>query len=77
MELIAHGCGLTHATVFLVTGRVKEAIEANYTVFGWWLIIILLIINRYVHKLNKAFLGITLGTVTAITIIRYLYKIIK
>ena len=58
-------------------GKFKEAIDANYTVFGWWALIILLIINRYVHKINKVFLGITLGIVTTITIIRYLYIIIK
>lgn len=66
------GCGLTHATIYMLTGRVSDAINANYTVFLWWGLIILFFIDRYIHKLKiKVFPDMTI-VVAMITIIRYI-----
>lgn len=66
------GCGLTHATIYMLTGKFSDAINANYTVFLWWGLIILFLIDRYIHKLEiKVFPDMT-SVVAMITIIRYI-----
>lgn len=71
------GCGLTHATIYLITGRIKEAIDANFTVFFWWIGIILLAFNRYIHKLKFKIIPVYFIIIGIMTIARYIYIIIS
>lgn len=71
------GCGLTHATIYMITGRFREAFEANWTVFFWWLFIILFFIDRYIKKIKIKPVPYILIFVGVITIIRYIYRIIQ
>ena len=66
------GCGLTHATIYMFTGQFKKAFDENYTVFLWWLLIILFFIDRYIKKLKiKVFPNIFL-IVSVITLVRFI-----
>lgn len=67
-------CGLTHATIYLLTGNFEKAIQANPTVFLWLTTIMLFIVDRYIHKLKiKVFPYIFIIT-GSITIIWYIFK---
>ena len=69
------GCGITHATYYLLTGQPNKAIDANYTVFFWLTLIPLFIIHRYIHSLKRIFPAF-LVFVCCITLIRYFINII-
>ena len=71
------GCGLTHAFFYLLTGRLKDAIYANYSIFLWLPLIILLFINRYIKKLNKYVIPIFFGLTAIVTIARYILLFLK
>ena len=66
------GCGLTHASLFLLKGQFLNAIQANYTVILWWFLIILFITDRYIHKINKYIVLSTTIFTFAVTIARYM-----
>ena len=66
------GCGLTHASLFLLKGQFLNAMQANYTVILWWLLIILFIIDRYIHKMNKYIVPSTAIITFVVTIARYM-----
>ena len=70
------GCGLTHATIYILKGQFIEACNANYTVFLWWGLIILFFIDRYVNKFKINWIPSLLIIVSAITLIRYVVNII-
>ena len=70
------GCGLTHATIYVLKGQFLEAIRANYTVFFWLLLLGLFFVDRYVLKLKKNVLRNFGIFVCAITIFRYVCVII-
>lgn len=68
------GCGLTHATIYLLTGRFQESIEANPTCILWLIAILLFIIDRYIYKLKiKPFptIFIIVGLITLIWYFAY------
>lgn len=67
-------CGLTHATIYMFKGQFMNAFKANYTVFLWWILAILLFIDRYIHKFKINIIPIFLIIVCSITILRYLLK---
>lgn len=46
------GCGLTHATIYLFTGKIKESLDANPTCIFWLITIFLFIIDRYIKQLK-------------------------
>ena len=66
------GCGLTHATMYLFTGRFKEAFDANWTVFLWWIFILLFFFDRYIKRIKIKPVPYILTVVGIITIIRYI-----
>lgn len=66
------GCGLTHATIYLLKGHFKDAFNANYTIFLWWPLIFLFIIDRYVYKFKKNILLPIFILVCFATILRYI-----
>lgn len=68
------GCGLTHATIYMFTGQLDKAFQANYTVFLWWGLIALFFIDRYIYKFKINILPIFFIIVCSITILRYLFK---
>ena len=69
------GCGLTHATIYMIKGQFLNAIQANYTVFLWWVFIILFFLDRYVHKLKINIFPTVLIIVSAITLLRYIINL--
>lgn len=71
------GCGLTHATIYMLKGQFIDAFNANYTVFLWWGFIILFVIDRYVHKLKIKVFPNLLIIVTSVTLIRYFVNIFE
>lgn len=70
------GCGLTHASVYLITGRIKDAIEANYSIFFWWTFFITFFIDRYIHPLKIKPFPYILIIACIVTMIRYVLNII-
>lgn len=68
------GCGLTHATIYMFTGEFDKALQANYTVFLWWGLIILFLFDRYIYKFKINILPFFLIVVCSITLLRYLFK---
>lgn len=46
------GCGLTHATLYLINFNIKSAFMSNPTVFLWIPCIFLFIFDRYIQKLK-------------------------
>jgi len=71
------GCGLTHATIYMVTGHFIKAFDANYTVFLWWGLIIILFIDRYIHKFRIKVFPYFVAFVAIITLIRFIIITIK
>ncbi len=69
-------CGLTHASIYLFTGKIKQSFEANLTCILWIIAIILFFIDRYVHKLKFNFFNVYLIITALITITVYIYKMI-
>ena len=65
------GCGLTHATFYLLKGQWANAFSANYTVFFWWPLIFLFFIDRYVHTFKVKILFPFFIFVCCITLLRY------
>lgn len=68
------GCGLTHATIYLFTGNIKEAFNSNPTVFLWICLIICFFIDRYIYKFKIKIVPIGAIVVSIITLIWYIYK---
>ncbi len=66
------GCGLTHATIYMITGQINKAFDANYTVFLWWGIIVILFINRYIKKIRIKVLPYLVIAVAIITLLRFI-----
>ena len=66
------GCGLTHATVFLLTGHFKKAFDANCTVFLWWGLMIIVFIDRYIKKMRIKVFPYLVTFVAIITLIRFI-----
>lgn len=70
------GCGLTHATIYMLKGQFIEAFKANYTVFLWWALIVLFFIDRYIRKLKIKIIPTLFIIVCIITMLRYFINII-
>ena len=68
------GCGLTHATIYMFKGQLMNAINANYTVFLWWILAILFFVDRYIHKFKFRIFPNLFIIVSGITIIRYIFN---
>ena len=66
------GCGLTHALIYLITGRFQDAINANYSIFFWIILAILFFIDRYVKKLNKYIIPVFIAITFIVTFVRYI-----
>lgn len=67
------GCGLTHATFYLLTGKFQESIDANPTCMLWLFSIFLFLFDRYVKPLKvKPFPCVFIVT-GIITIIWYIF----
>ena len=73
-EQNAHGCGLTHASIYIIKGELRKAIDANYSVFFWWGLIIIFIIDRYIHKLNNKIMPVVFSITIIVTMVRYIMK---
>ena len=69
-------CGLTHATLYLFKGQFMNAFHANYTVFLWWILAILFLVDRYIHKFKFKIFPNLFIIVSGITIIRYILNFI-
>lgn len=69
------GCGLTHATIYFLTGKVKLAFNCNPTFVLWWMCIILFCFDRYVYKLKIKVFPVMFSVVGVITIFWYFIKI--
>ena len=70
------GCGLTHATWYLITLRFQKSFNANPTCILWLITIILFFIDRYFYKFKIKFIPVITIIVSIITIGIYLYRII-
>lgn len=70
------GCGLTHATIYMFKGQLMNAINANYTVFLWWILAILFFVDRYIHKFKFRIFPNLFIIVSGITIIRYILNFV-
>ena len=68
-------CGLTHATIHLITGNFSLAIQDNPTVFIWIPYIVLCFINRYIYKLKLKLFPAGLILVCILTLLWYIFKI--
>ena len=68
------GCGLTHATLYLFKGQFMNAFHANYTVFLWWILVILFFVDRYIYKFKFRIFPNLFIIVSGITIIRYIFN---
>lgn len=68
-------CGLTHATVYLVTGRFQQAIDSNPTVFLWLITIFLFCFDRYIHNLKIKVFPLFFIITGITTIIWYCFKL--
>ena len=71
------GCGLTHATIYMFTGHFDKAFQANYTVFLWWGLIVLFLVDRYINKFKINILPICFIGVCSITLLRYLFEFLN
>lgn len=69
-------CGLTHATIYLITGRWKDAFMANPTVLLWLSCIALFFIDRYIYKLKIKIFPYFFIVVGIITFIWYVFSLI-
>ena len=65
-------CGLTHATVYILKGQFINAFNSNYSIFLWLPLIILVAIDRYIHKFKENIVLPTLILVCFITLLRYI-----
>ena len=70
------GCGLTHATIYMFRGQFINAINENYTVFLWWILAILFLIDRYIYKFKFKIFPNLFIIVSGITIIRYILNFV-
>lgn len=71
------GCGLTRATLSLLTGNILESLHYNYTCILWLITLLLFIVDRYIKPLKiKPFSSLFIIT-SIITIIRYVLIIFK
>lgn len=77
LKINCPGCGLTHATIYLLKGQFSNAIEANYTVFFWWAFIIIFVIDRYFYKFKIKIKPIMFASVCIITMLRYLIEMLQ
>ena len=69
------GCGLTRATIYMLTGNFQKSLAANPTCILWLITITLFIIDRYIKPLKiKIFPNIFIIT-GLITIIWYLINL--
>ena len=69
------GCGLTHATFYLFTGRIRESLEANPTCIFWVISIVLFIVDRYIKPLKIKPFPLLFVITSIITIIWYFVNI--
>lgn len=69
-------CGLTHATMYLLTGNFEKAMQENSTVILWLMIFVLFFFDRYSHPLKVKVFPIFFIVVSIITIIRYCFTFI-
>ena len=64
-------CGLTHATIYLLSGRFDMAMKTNPTVILWIIVIGLFFVDRYIFHFNKKIFPKYFIVVCIITIIWY------
>ena len=69
------GCGLTRASLLILTGRFSESLSYNPTAIFWIISIACFIIDRYVKKLRIKPFPIMFILTSLITIIWYLIKV--
>ena len=65
-------CGLTHATIYLLTGRLKESLNANPTCILWLITIFIFSYDRYIKQTKIKPFPFLFIIVSIITIIRYI-----
>ncbi len=72
------GCGLTHATLYLITLNFKASFNANPTCILWIVSISLFLINRYIlqEKIKGKYMSLIFIIVSIITIISYVYRML-
>jgi hypothetical protein len=64
-------CGLTHATIYLLTLNFKQAFNSNPTVLLWLITLIFFTFDRYIHKLKFKIFPYLFIIVGIITIVWY------
>lgn len=67
-------CGLTHASIYLLTGRFEQSFNSNPTAILWIITICLFIIDRYIHKLKIDIFPYIFIITIVITIVWYILK---
>lgn len=68
-------CGLTRASIYLLTGNVEQAIQMNWTVFLWFVLIVGFIIDRYIKSLRFRLFPNVVIFVCVVTLARYIFLI--
>ena len=69
--------GLTHATIYLLKGNFKMAMQANPTVFLWVIVLTLFFVDRYIHKLKIKIFPYLFIIASIITIAWYLFLLLN
>ncbi len=69
------GCGLTHATIYLFTGRFNAAFNTNPNVLLWITSILLFFIDRYIINLKIKVFPYIFIIVSIINLIWYVLSI--
>ncbi len=75
LHLPCPGCGMTRAFVLALTGRLKEAWKLQPLVYGWILLAVLFVVNRYVLDRKPAVLTGLLIALLLGTLFFYIYRI--
>lgn len=70
------GCGLSHATFYLFTGRIKDSFSANPSCFFWIVTIFLFFFDRYIKPLKIKPFPILFILCSLITLIIYIFRYI-
>lgn len=68
-------CGLTRATLYLLTGNIEQAIEMNWTVFLWIGLIGALLFERYIKVFHFRIFPTGVIFVCFITFLRYIFVV--
>ncbi len=69
------GCGLTHACIYLLQGKIGKSLQANPTAIFWVLSILLFLIDRYIKPLKIKPFPVLFSVTAGITVVYYIYHL--